>query len=61
MVNIEIPEPITAVIDEAINFVYSFGPMAEKTVVLGMFTAKLFFCHFPHLLFSKTKFFFFYF
>ena len=42
MVNIEIPEPITAVIDEAINFVYSFGPMSEKTVVLGMFTHNSF-------------------
>eukprot|EP00529_Nitzschia_sp_RCC80_P041377 CAMPEP_0113510662 /NCGR_PEP_ID=MMETSP0014_2-20120614/38262_1 /TAXON_ID=2857 /ORGANISM="Nitzschia sp." /LENGTH=59 /DNA_ID=CAMNT_0000406641 /DNA_START=196 /DNA_END=375 /DNA_ORIENTATION=- /assembly_acc=CAM_ASM_000159 len=30
----ELPEPVTAVIDEAIKYVYSFGPLAEKTVVL---------------------------
>ena len=33
----ELPEPVTAVIDEAIKYVYSFGPLAEKTVVLGKF------------------------
>jgi hypothetical protein len=31
----QFPEAATAVIDQAINFVYSFGPLAEKTVVLG--------------------------
>ena len=33
---IELPVGVTTVIDGAIEFVYSFGPIAEKTVVLGM-------------------------
>lgn len=31
----EIPQAAVTAIDAAINFVYSFQPLAEKTVVLG--------------------------
>lgn len=31
----EIPAPAVAAIDGALEFVYSFQPLAEKTVVLG--------------------------
>jgi hypothetical protein len=30
-----LPEPVTAVVDAGIEFIYSFAPLAEKTVVLG--------------------------
>ena len=32
---IELPEPVTTAIDGAIEFVYSFQPYADQTVVLG--------------------------
>jgi hypothetical protein len=31
----ELPEAVTSVIDGAIQFVYSFEPLADKTLVLG--------------------------
>jgi hypothetical protein len=30
-----LPEVLTSVIDASIEYVYSFGPLAEKTVILG--------------------------
>ena len=31
----EIPEPVAAVIDSSIEYIYSFTPLVEKTVILG--------------------------
>jgi hypothetical protein len=31
----QFPVAASAVIDKVIDFVYSFGPLAEKTLVLG--------------------------
>ena len=33
----QFPEAAGAVIDQALQFIYSFGPLAEKTVILGMY------------------------
>jgi len=32
---IEFPEAAAAVIDKALAFIYSFGPLVDKTLVLG--------------------------
>ena len=33
----ELPSAVTGAIDGAIEFIYSFGPLVEHTVVLGKF------------------------
>ena len=35
-----LPEPVTAVIDDALAFIYSWEPLVAKTVVLGTFLTR---------------------
>lgn len=37
---VALPEALTTVIDGAIEFVYSFQPLADKTLVLGKATPE---------------------
>ena len=37
----QFPEDAAVVIDQALNFIYSFGPLAEKTVILGWYPSAV--------------------
>lgn len=38
---LELPEFLTTAIDASIEYIYSYGPAAEKTVVLGTFLSTV--------------------